>query len=605
MKRLGVLLLGAALPVASLWAQKQIYYIGNNITGQLALSAQVNVFQQAQSTAQANARLGAEAAKQANRNTASDSRVASATAEFRRDAIRDKEGTTVSGESVHARPLPRSSAATTNSQGLTLSTAPIGFGFMGMTHYDQRNANLGNQFSVEPPSQGLAVANGYVVEGVNNAFQVYNTSGTPLLPTAIATNQVFGVSAAINRTTGANGIYPTDVRVIYDQTLNRFFVMQRDQDNTIFGDPLPSSHLYLAVSQTGDPTGNYNVYVMNTTDSANAGCPCVADYPEIGADQYGIYISWNEYNSGLEFLDAAVLAIDKASLASNSNTPTAVQFIIPFTTGYEFAIQPATTPPGGSYFLNSGGLEYFVSSQKAETFDTNVALWAMSNTNSLATPNPSLTLAEIVVPTIFYQFPPAVTQQPGPTPLGTSLNAKLELLDGGDIRVLSLEYVTGQLYFMISTGLTDDNGNNVVGAAYIILSPIFRGGLLSAAVVNQGYFYIDGNHLLRPAIAMNAQGQGAIVFTLAGPNYYPSAAFVTMTGSTVGSTIQMAAPGTAPEDGFSGYEAYGGYGVARWGDYSAAVVASDGSIWMGTEYIPNAPRTQLANWGTYLIQYVP
>ena len=38
---------------------------------------------------------------------------------------------------------------------------------------------------------------------------------------------------------------------------------------------------------------------------------------------------------------------------------------------------------------------------------------------------------------------------------------------------------------------------------------------------------------------------------------------------------------------------------------SAAVAASDGSIWMGTEYIPNAPRTPLANWGTYLINYVP
>ena len=45
--------------------------------------------------------------------------------------------------------------------------------------------------------------------------------------------------------------------------------------------------------------------------------------------------------------------------------------------------------------------------------------------------------------------------------------------------------------------------------------------------------------------------------------------------------------------------AFGGR-VARWGDYTAAVADADGSIWIATEYIPNAPRTLLANWGTFI-----
>jgi len=47
-----------------------------------------------------------------------------------------------------------------------------------------------------------------------------------------------------------------------------------------------------------------------------------------------------------------------------------------------------------------------------------------------------------------------------------------------------------------------------------------------------------------------------------------------------------------PEDGFSGYKAEGSPtpGVARWGDYSAAV-AADGAFWMGNEFIPGTPRT--------------
>src|SRR5436189_66027 len=43
-------------------------------------------------------------------------------------------------------------------------------GFIGLTHLDQRlYAGGGNQFSTEPPDQGLAVGNGFVLEGVNAA----------------------------------------------------------------------------------------------------------------------------------------------------------------------------------------------------------------------------------------------------------------------------------------------------------------------------------------------------------------------------------------------------------------------------------------------------
>src|SRR5437879_782178 len=47
-----------------------------------------------------------------------------------------------------------------------------GVGFDGLTHLDQRNASNGNQFSLEPPDQALAVGNGYVVEAVNTAIRV-------------------------------------------------------------------------------------------------------------------------------------------------------------------------------------------------------------------------------------------------------------------------------------------------------------------------------------------------------------------------------------------------------------------------------------------------
>jgi hypothetical protein len=90
-----------------------------------------------------------------------------------------------------------------------------------------------------------------------------------------------------------------------------------------------------------------------------------------------------------------------------------------------------------------------------------------------------------------------------------------------------------------------------------------------------------------------------------GPDYYPSAAFVPIETFSTSSTLYVAAPGVLPEDGFTGYPDTGfpQVGIARWGDYSAAVGTSDGSVWMATQYIPNLPRTDFANWGTLLARY--
>ena len=44
------------------------------------------------------------------------------------------------------------------------SNPVVNFGFEGLNHYQQRYSRGGNQFSVEPPDQGLCVGNGDVVE---------------------------------------------------------------------------------------------------------------------------------------------------------------------------------------------------------------------------------------------------------------------------------------------------------------------------------------------------------------------------------------------------------------------------------------------------------
>jgi hypothetical protein len=478
-------------------------------------------------------------------------------------------------------------------------------GFNALSHFDQRNAYNGNQFSIEPPSQSVAVGNGYILEGVNDAVQVYSLTGSPVLPATVAANQLFGLGPAIDWSTGVNGVYLTDMRVYYDEGIGRFFVVQRSQDNDTFGAPLIYTHLYLAVSKTNDPAGDYAIYVMETTNMGHPGCPCLADYPQVGSDQYGFHISWNEFNSySLTFVDAAINSFSKSALAVAADAPAAYQITIPYTFGYEFAIQPATTPAGTSPFLAAGGVEYFVSSVARSSTGNAIALWALRNTSSLSTPTRNLVLSRIFVPTLSYAFPDVATQRPGSLPYGDSIGGQLAYLDGGDMRTLSLTYAGGRLYLTMQTAVPDEKGQWVVGGAYIVLSPVFRSNLLFGNVLNQGYLVLNGNHLLRPAIAVNAQGRGAIAVTVVGPDWYPSAGVIPFNTFGTPSAVEIGAVGSDPEDGFTGYPG-GGVGVARWGDYNGSVAAADGIIWMVAQYVGPYARTTYANWNTYVMHRVP
>jgi hypothetical protein len=489
--------------------------------------------------------------------------------------------------------------------GLAITPGTNAFHFDGITHLEMRSANGGNQFSIEPPSPSLAVGNGWVVEGVNNAFQVYSLSGVPQLPVVISTNQLFGLGLAIDRSVTPNvyGPYPTDMRVFWDPDVRRWFVLQRVAANDRQGYPLPESHLYLAVSQTEDPTGVFNIYVRDTTGDSSRGCPCVGDYPQIGADKAGFYISANEFNFFGGVVGVSILAISKAALAAGTAQPVAFEFLIPRQASqYAFTIHPATTPPGGAYFQQNGGVEYFVSSQ-AITPDSMLAVFAMSNTNSLATANPSLSLVQVTVPALPYASPPLASQPLGVLPYGQSVGASISPpIDGGDTRVQSVIYAGSRLYVTLGTQVFDSHNTRLAGGAYFVISMAYRGGLITAAALRQGYLMVEGNHLLRPAIAVDAQGRGAIAFTLTGPGYYPSAAFVPFSAFAPAGTIQVAAPGAFPEDGFTGYDPPF---FARWGDYSSAVVGGNGQIWLTVQYIPNKPRTEFANWGTSVIAVNP
>jgi hypothetical protein len=510
-------------------------------------------------------------------------------------------------------PSPRGTPVVSNPGGAT--------GFNGLTHLDQRNAGTGiyvnTQFSLEPPDQGLCVGHGFVLESVNLALAVYNESGTRLTaPTAL--NQFYKRSPAINRTTGVTGDFLSDPKCYWDPVGQRFIqtILEVDAPGVFNGtDPVNGTHVLIAVSQTSDPTGNWNLYSVDTTDNgangtpAHAGCPCLPDQPLLGANRDGVFINTNEFqnNTNFFFNGAQLYALGRAALESGASSVVFDHLDVgTVPTGDANlprwgSIQPSVSvnPRSGTELLMTGGPEDIF--QNNAPLDNRIAAWSLAGTRSLGSSHPSLQLSHQVLTSETYGLPinTGATQKPGPTPLGTSLGEPLEKINANDSRMNQVVDLNGVLFGGVNTTVTSATGPPRVGIAYFAVGAIGSPFGIVARILHQGYVAVNGENVLFPSIAVNRFGVGAMAFTLSGPDFFPSAAYVRFAlGRAVG-PIHITGPGALPEDGFTGYVAFGGNGVARWGDYSAAVYG-DGAVWMGNEFIPDAPRTQLANWGTFL-----
>lgn len=507
-------------------------------------------------------------------------------------------------------PAPTPTVSATSNPGLS--------GFDGLDHRDQRFADSGHQFNLEPPDQALCVGAGFVFEAVNDAVAVFDQVGSRLAG-PVSNNRFFGLPSAIvvSPSGFAFGPFVSDPRCYFDPDTQRWFytVLELDLNPTAFAFTGPSS-LLIAVSTTSDPTGQFRTYRLDTTDRADGDCPCFADFPGIGADASGFYIGANEYPvSGLRpnvNKGAELFAMSKLALESGTVPPVVrLAGFDPNDGGH--TIRPAASP-GGAYAMANGGTEYLVSAFPigAPYIDNRINVWSLTNTGSLGTPTPALTLSRVVVTSEMTAQPAEVEQRPGPLPLadfianvlqakpGDAPEQHLEVLEGVFRAPSQVVYSQGKLWTAMDTEVKTPTGPVRMGAAWYVIEPSFATGSLSARVVNQGYVAVDGENVINPAIAVNDGGGAALGFTLVGPEDFPSAAYVDLDAVTGTGPVHVAALGVAPEDGLTGYKPFGGLGIARWGDYGSAVAAQDGSLWLATEYITPRPRSHFANWGTFV-----
>jgi hypothetical protein len=216
------------------------------------------------------------------------------------------------------------------------------------------------------------------------------------------------------------------------------------------------------------------------------------------------------------------------------------------------------------------------------------------------------------------------------------------LATNGD-NITQASQAQGQLWAPVSTELNQTYVSTAemhMGAAYwtVGLSSFDSTGTFT--LTSQGYVSPEHEDLTMPVTAGEGAGGpaglGIIAFTLAGNGgpysadnggFYPSTAYGRLSTSSdglIGSTVNIADLGQAPQDGFTEYQGYpDGVVRPRWGDYSAAISLpnSGGRIYFATNYIPyrnclppaftltigtcGGTRDGLANWGTSVNYVVP
>jgi hypothetical protein len=554
--------------------------------------------------------------------------------------------------------------------------------FDGLNHRAQRTANGGNQFSVEPPDQGLCVGNGFVMETVNDVLNVYSASGRSLLNVPTDLNTFYNYIPAINRSTGVRGPFVTDPSCYFDVATKRWFhvvlTLEVQPTGPQAGAFLGPNHLDIAVSQTPSPLGKWTIYApLPVQDDGTLGggpnhhCSpgptnpvqtnpnaCIGDYPHIGADANGFYITTNEYTFfGPEITAVAqIYAFSKRALAAGHTAPVTQLDTTNRVRGNQagFTVWPAESP-NGHFATGAGGTEYFLSSNAADEVNpalnrtsTDLIVWALTHTASLNSASPSLSLTDTVLQVARYAMPAPSNQKVGNTPLRQCINdTKLptpfgigcwqllfgaepahneveSVIDSNDTRMQQVMYADGKLVGALDTALKV-HGKTQAGIEWFSVTPHLTSSGLGANLSGNGYFGARDTNLTYPAIGINEHGDGVMAFTLLGKNDFPSAAYASFSATSGPGEIHIAAAGRGPDDGFTSYAAEVGTPPrTRWGDYGAAVV--DGSnIWIASEYIGQtctfkqytsgvsatslgtfgscgATRTSLGNWDTRITE---
>ena len=434
------------------------------------------------------------------------------------------------------RPVPRtrSGASPPPSQpGQTKAAGASAHGFDGI-------ANTG----WIPPDTIHAVGPNHVVAATNSHFAVYSKLGI-VKRNLTAFNTFFGSMTPA----GWQGSF-FDPRIIYSVGHDKYVFAVLGVDNTN-----QTSHCFVAVSQTNDPTGNWWMWRFNQNAANPLDSDAWWDYQSLGADTWGLYLTGNYYYWTGGFKYSMIWSIGPEVFSGG--TATGWMFWDIRWPDNSLAFSPQVMHP---HSTSGSGATYFVNSQAGS--GNALCLWTLTGDR---TNSPSLVGSS--VGTWQYDAIGENVDQPDVA----------DDIDGGDVRVLNGIYSQRKVFATLTTDPDDDG--TMAGALIAKLD------VDSATTEWQDLIFSDDYYYFYPAVTVAGGSSGdaniGLFMSYTGPTTYVSGAVKVYTNQPT----DASGPFWTTANGQSSYLSRDSNNRNRWGDYSGAVYDwTTGHFWGAVEY---------------------
>jgi len=416
------------------------------------------------------------------------------------------------------------------------------------------NGDFGFTPNVAPPDTNMSVGRTQVVQWVNNSFAVFSKTGA-LLAGPTAGNTLFQALGA-NHPCAVNN--DGDIIAQYDKLANRWVLAQFSVTN---GDAVGFFEC-VAVSQTSDATGAYNVYAFSY------GTVQFPDYDKIGVWNNAYLATYNIFNNGSTFAGPKLCAFDRTSmLAGAAATQICFQLSTSFGGVLPSDIDGTTAPPAASqgFFVDFGTNDLELFQLSNVNFSGGTATLTGPITIPVAAFSPACNGGGTCIPQA------GATQQLDS--LADRLMYRLAYRNFGDHEALVVNH-------------TITSGSSTGIRWYEIRNPASS----APTLFQQGTFAPDSNFRWMGSMAMDHVGNIAVGYSVSSSTLNPGIRFTGRSPSDPAGTLSSELTiqnGAGSQNG----------GLNRWGDYSALSVdpVDDCTMWYTTEYLKTNGSF---NWST-------
>lgn len=393
--------------------------------------------------------------------------------------------------------------------------------------------------TVIPPDVMGAAGPNHLMETLNNFYRIFSKTGSAILKIVPSTFW------------SAFGTYEGDPHIAFDSLSGRWIHCCIGQ--------LTNNHwaIFVAASQSSDPTGNWFIY------SIDIGTSIFPDYPLLGFNKRWVVITTNDF-VGNSFSRVRIMVLNKSKFLAGTLTS-----VKTFFDNDAFTISPAETldPAQTTEYLlsdyngNSGGKGF-------------VKLGSITGTTS----SPVYNAGSII----------GVNKPWSEIEVDEPQKGSSGLIDGGDTRMGKTIVRNGSLWATQTIFLPASSPTRS-SVQYWQINP----STLKVTQLGRLDDATGANRFAFPSIAVTASNDVLIGCSRFGSAIFASAAYAYRNHADALNTLRSFF--TYKAGGNSYFKTFGG-SRNRWGDYSATCIDyTDGTFWTLQEYaMPTANM-----WGTW------